>query len=129
LGFNDRVIFTGFREDIPEIMAALDIFVSPTLYKEGLSRSILEAMASSKPVITTCLGGNPEVVVDGVTGILIPPKNSLKLADAISELTKDMNRRKDMGKAGRKRIEQLFTIEEATKKTEEIYEELLCPNI
>ena len=125
LNLSDKVIFAGFRKDIPEIMAALDIFVLPTCYEEGFCRSILEAMASSKPVVTTPLGGNPELVINGLTGLLVPSKNPLELSEAIRILINDKEKRKNMGMAGKSRIEKLFTAEPNIRKTEEIYEKLL----
>jgi glycosyltransferase involved in cell wall biosynthesis len=122
-----KVIFTGFREDIPRIMNLLDIVVLPsTTHLEGLSRVIIEAMASSKPVIATNSGGNPEAVEDGTTGILVPPKDSSMLAESILDLLKDENKRDRMGKEGRIRAEKLFSIEKNISRIEKVYEELLC---
>jgi len=118
-----NIIFTGFREDIPEIMKGLDIFVLPS-HSEGLSRTILEAMASAKPVIATEVGGNPEAIEDGVTGILVPAKEPDKLAEAILKLVKDREKREEMGIAGRERAEKLFSIEENVRKIEELYQKL-----
>lgn len=118
-----NIIFTGFREDIPEIMKGLDIFVLPS-HSEGLSRTILEAMASAKPVIATEVGGNPEAIEDGVTGILVPAKEPDKLAEAILKLVKDREKRERMGVAGRERAEKLFSIEENVRKIEELYQKL-----
>ncbi|MDH4258411.1 MAG: glycosyltransferase, partial [Candidatus Aminicenantes bacterium] len=119
---------TGYREDIPQIMSCLDIAVLPsTSHLEGLSRVIIEAMASGKPVIATDAGGNPEAVEDGKTGILVPPGEPDRLARAILELARDANKRKRMGEAGRKRAEQLFSIEMNVTRIEKIYEEILCP--
>ncbi|MFX0198879.1 MAG: glycosyltransferase family 4 protein, partial [Candidatus Hodarchaeota archaeon] len=75
MGLRDRIIFTGFRDDIPELLASFDIFVLPSR-SEGFGRVNLEAMAMGKPVISTSVGGIPEVVLDGVTGILVPPISS-----------------------------------------------------
>lgn len=130
LGIEDKVRFIGYREDIPQIMNCLDIAVLPsTSHLEGLSRVIIEAMACGKPVIATNAGGNPEAVEDGKTGILVPPGDPDELARAILELAGDADKRKRMGETGRKRAEQLFSIETNIARIEEIYEEILCPSM
>lgn len=127
LSLSGKVIFTGFREDIPRIMNALDIVVLPsTTHLEGLSRVIIEAMASSKPVIATNSGGNPEAVEDGITGILTPPEDFRALAESILDLIREETKRKRMGEAGRKRAEKLFRIEKTISQIEKVYEEILC---
>ena len=127
LGLSGTIVFTGFREDIPRIMNMLDIVVLPsTTHLEGLSRVIIEAMASSKPVIATNSGGNPEAVEDGATGLLVPPEDPNKLAESILTLIKDKTKRNQMGEAGRKRAEKLFNIEKNVFRIEKVYEELLC---
>jgi glycosyltransferase involved in cell wall biosynthesis len=127
LGLSGTIVFTGFREDIPRIMNSLDIVVLPsTTHLEGLSRVIIEAMASSKPVIATNSGGNPEAVEDGATGLLVPPEDPNRLAESILKLIKDEKKRKQMGEAGRKRAEKLFNIEKNVFRIEKVYEELLC---
>lgn len=130
LGIKNKVRFSGYREDIPQIMSCLDIVVLPsTSHLEGLSRVIIEAMACGKPVIATDAGGNPEAVEDGKTGILVPPGDPDELARAILELARDADQRKRMGEAGRKRAEQLFSIEMNVERIEKIYEEILCPSM
>ncbi|MBU0479211.1 glycosyltransferase [bacterium] len=124
LGITNNVIFTGFREDIPEIMAAIDIFALFTS-NEGLCRSILEAMGTGKPVITTDVGGNSETIKNEVTGILIPFHNPSLLKDALFELIRDKKKRKEMGRRGRERAVKLFDIEENIRKIEKIYLEVL----
>ncbi len=127
LGLSGKVLFTGFREDIPRIMNALDIVLLPsTTHLEGFSRVILEAMASAKPVIATDSGGNPEAIEDGVSGILVPAGDSDRLAASLLDLVQDEDKRKRMGTAGRQRAEQLFSIEKNVSRIEKIYEELLC---
>jgi glycosyltransferase involved in cell wall biosynthesis len=122
----EKVIFTGFREDIPQIMSSLDIFVLSSTNLEGFSRVILEGMASRKPVIASRVGGNPEAVEDGKTGIIVPPEDPAPLADAILELVKNEDKRSQMGEAGRRRVEKLFSIEKNIAQIEKLYEELLC---
>lgn len=125
-GIAEKVIFTGFRENIPQIMSSFDIVVLPSYHSEGFSRVVLEGMASCKPVIATRVGGNPEAVEDGITGIIVPPEDPNRLAAAILELVKDENKRGQMGVAGRRRAEKLFSIEKNIEQIEKLYEELLC---
>jgi len=123
-GLKDRIIFTGFRENIPELLASFDIFVLPSRM-EGFGRVNLEAMAMGKPVISTNVGGIPEVVQDGVTGILVTPRNSKALAHAIIRLFNDSQLGKSMGNAGRRRVEEHFTLQAHVQRIEEIYLEIL----
>lgn len=120
LRIEHNVFFTGFREDIPQILAILDIFVLPSLC-EALPTSIIEAMFSGKPIIATNVGGIPEVVVDGETGILIPPKDSKILAEAITELLDSPEKRKRMGEMGRQRAFNHFSVEKMVENYEKFY--------
>jgi sugar transferase (PEP-CTERM/EpsH1 system associated) len=100
----------GERSDIPELMRALDIFVLPSL-GEGISNTILEAMASGLPVIATHVGGNPELVEDGQTGRLVPPSEPVALAGAIVEYLVDAEFRVRHGRAGRVKVETYFSLD------------------
>jgi len=124
LNLDENVIFTGNRKDIPEILASIDLFVLSSV-SEGFGRAAAEAMACGKPVVATKAGGLSEVVEDGITGILVPPKNSIALAEAIIKLLKDKKKAENMGIAGRKRVEKLFSIERNMKSIEELYEKML----
>jgi len=127
LGIEEKVIFTGFREDIPRITSRFDIVVLPSsTHFEGFPRVVLEGMACSKPVIATRIGGNPEAVEDGTTGIIVPPEDPTQLSDAILELVKNEDKRSQMGEAGRRRAERLFSIEKNIAQIEKLYKELLC---
>lgn len=123
-----NVFFTGFvnDEDIPRILAVLDIFVLPSLW-EGLGISLIEAMCSGKPIIATNVDGIPEVVVDGETGVLIPPKDSKILAEAITELLDSPEKRKRMGEMGRQRALNHFSIEKMVENYEKFYR-AFCKN-
>ena len=123
-GLKDRITFTGYRRDVLRVLTLFDIFALATLW-EGLSMVILEAMVMAKPVVTTNVVGNPELVVDGVTGFLVPPRDPESLAKRILRLLKDENLREQMGAAGRRRVEEKFTIETMVSETEKLYEELL----
>lgn len=124
LGLTENVIFTGLQEDIPGIISTLDIVVLAS-WKEPLGMAQLEAMAMGKPVVATNAGGTREVVEDGVTGTLIPPKNPRAIADAVIRLVKKSDTLRDMGKAGRKRVEQNFSLATHVQKVEYLYEEAL----
>ncbi len=119
-----KVLFLGSKADISNILAVSDIFVLTSLW-EGIPVSIMEAMASRLPVIATDVGGVSEIVVNNETGILVPPQNPGAIAKAILALFSDFCRAKNMGKMGRERIKQNFTIEKMVKETEDLHEELM----
>lgn len=119
-----NITFAGFRKDIPELMSALDIFVLPSLI-EPFGRVLLEAMAAAKAVVASKVGGIPEIVADEETGILVLPGDSKKLADAIIRLIQDSSLREQMGRKGRKRVEELFSIEKNVELTEQLYIKVL----
>jgi len=124
LGISSNVIFMGYRNDVPKILSVMDVFVLPSLY-EGLPNALLEAMAACRPVVATQVGGIAEVVADGETGILVPPRDPGALAGAICVLLEDRERAREMGIAGRKQVERLFSVEKMVAKTEALYEELI----
>ncbi len=106
-GLTAQVIFTGFRSDIPELLGLLDIFCLPS-YREGLPRSILEAMAMELPVVTTDIRGCREAVVPGETGLIVPPRQSQPLAAALEQLASQAEQRRQWGRAGRARVAAEF---------------------
>ncbi len=122
-GVADRVVFLGHRDDIPQLLAACDVFVLPTL-NEGLGLSVLEAMASGKPVVATRIGGIPEAVEDGVSGLLVAPRDASALAGAIRSLLRDRALANRLAAAGRVRVVERFGAETMVKKTMDLYEEL-----
>jgi glycosyltransferase involved in cell wall biosynthesis len=103
----DRVHFLGEQPDVAPYLRRMDVYVQPSV-TEGLSVSILEAMATGLPVVATAVGGTPEVVIDGETGLLVPPREPRKLAEAIERLLADRGLREAFGKAGRTRVEAHF---------------------
>jgi glycosyltransferase involved in cell wall biosynthesis len=113
------VIFTGFREDVLEITRGLDIFVLCS-YLEGLGTAILDAMALGRPIVATQVGGIPEIVLQGKNGLLVPPRDPQKLAEAILKLANDPILRDRMGAFGREHAKN-FTVEKVIQRTEEIY--------
>ena len=108
---------------MPDILAAVDALVHPS-DEEGFSNAILEAMASRKPVVAVAVGGNPEAIVDGETGYLVPPRDSAAMAAAILRLMDDSERAKAFGLAGRRRVERLFLAERMVGEYEVLYQEL-----
>lgn len=124
LGLGERVTVTGFRRDIPELLAASNMLILPS-EKECLPLSILEAMASGLPVVATDVGGVSEAVVDGVTGVLLSPNDPDGLADAMIGLLGDTERAATMGRAGRRKVEDEFSIEATTSSVFALYRELL----
>jgi glycosyltransferase involved in cell wall biosynthesis len=124
LGIADRVCFTGFREDILALIQGFEIFVFPS-YLEGLGTSILDAMALRKPVVATRVGGIPEVVEDGVTGLLVPPRDPTALAQALLYLLRHPEQGQKFGEAGRSRVEQHFTAARMAMHTMHIYQQLM----
>lgn len=124
LKISDRVIFAGYRKDIPALLKGIDIFVFPTL-TEAFSRVILEAMTAGKPVIVTDVGGNSEAIVNDITGYVVQVRNAMVLAEKINELVNNKEKQEQMGLAGRKRAEEFFTIERHVESVERIYKEIL----
>jgi glycosyltransferase involved in cell wall biosynthesis len=117
----------GFRQDAPSITAACDVFVLPSVKREGLSRSLIEAMAYGvAPVVTDC-GGSPELVEQGVSGIVVPVRDAAALANAIEQLARDSKLRDRYGHAARKRIDSDFKIENTIEQTINVYTELVTP--
>jgi len=111
---------------VPELMQCMDLFVLPSI-NEGISNTILEAMATGLPVIATNVGGNPELVVDGVTGCLAPPQDPAALAAAIQGYLDDPERRRRHGAAGRQRCESRFSLERMVRDYEAVYDAGLWP--
>ena len=126
LGIRERVVFAGHRRNAARLVADLDVFVLPS-WTEGLPVVVLEAMAQRRAVVATPVGGTPEVVADGETGLLVPPREPRALAAAIRELLADPERRRRMGEAGYRRAAERFSAEAATRRTLEIYDRVAGP--
>jgi glycosyltransferase involved in cell wall biosynthesis len=124
LGLAERVVFTGFRSDVPELLSEVCVSVLPSL-SEGLSNVVLEAMAAGVPIVATSVGGTPEMVEDGVTGLLVPPRDAAALAQAIGSLLGDPARGRSIGQAARRRVAERFSLEATVRETEQLYERLL----
>jgi len=124
LGLGDEVSFLGFVADTTVFLADIDLFVMPSLF-EGLGVAVLEAMAAGKPVIATRVGGLTESVIDGATGILVSPSDAAALASAIAKLARAPTLDAEMGRRGRERVLQHFTLEHMARQNESYYYELL----
>jgi len=124
LGVNEKVIFAGMRKDIPEILSMLDVFVLPSL-NEGLPMVILEAQAAHVPTVATRVGAIPNVVQDGVTGLLISPKNPAAIASAVSKILSDKRRGLEMAEKGFARVRDNFSSEKMAAQYLSVYHELL----
>jgi glycosyltransferase involved in cell wall biosynthesis len=125
LGIADRVHFLGYRSDIPELLAACDIFALPSLY-EGSSLAVLEAMAARRPVVSSAIGGTDELIEDGADGLLVAPGDADSLAAALRRLLDDDGLRAAFAARARERVERDFTPTAMTSRVEAIYAELLA---
>lgn len=122
LGVRDRIDL-GFREDVGELLEELDVVALPS-WTEGLPMSLLEAMAHGRPVVATPVGGTPEVVADGETGLLVPPRDPAALAAALRRLLDDPALRRRLGEAGRQRVAERFTASAMEDTILALYEEV-----
>jgi glycosyltransferase involved in cell wall biosynthesis len=121
---SSHVSFLGDCCEVPELLAALDIFVLPSL-SESLPNALMEAMSAGRPVIASAVGGCSELVVHGQTGMLVPPQDPEALAQQIVRLLEEPELRERLGRAARKRAESEFDIKKAVERLETIYDELL----
>lgn len=124
LGLAGRVHFLGQRDDVPDLLSALDLFVLPS-HSEGVSLALLEAMAAGLPVIATAVGGLPEVVTDGDNGLLVPPEDPEALATALERLLEDPALAQRLGANARRHVEENFSLERLGREINEIYTELI----
>ena len=127
LGLDDLVWFPGARADVPALMSAMDVFVLPSR-NEGISNTILEAMASGLPVVACRVGGNPELVVDGLTGALCEADDPAALENALLAYLDEPARRRDHGLAARERAVRNFSLDTMVGRYLELYDELLFPS-
>jgi len=119
LGVTNSITFAGYRADVRALMPAFDVYVNTSSY-EGVSLTILEAMATALPVVATRVGGNPEVVIDHETGLLVPGI-ARALADAVGGLVHDERRRRRLGDAGRFRVKRHFSMARMVEDYADVY--------
>jgi glycosyltransferase involved in cell wall biosynthesis len=124
LGVSEQILLTGRRSDIPDILSLLEVFILPSL-AEGLGRSMLEAMAAGRAIVATTVGGIPEAIEDGKSGILVPPGDPRALAQAIGLLLDNPLKARELGRASRARAELLFDETKMIDGICALYEELL----
>jgi len=125
LGLENAVEFTGFRNDVPQLIDQLDIVVHASTTGEPFGQVVIEGMAAGKPVVATNGGGIPEIVVDGVTGLLVPMGDSVAMATAICRLLEDPQVAQRMGRFARQRVIEHFTIENTVAKIQSLYDDIL----
>jgi glycosyltransferase involved in cell wall biosynthesis len=124
-GLQERVSWLGEREDVPELVRALDVLLLPS-WEEPFGRALIEAMALGVPVLATNVGGPAEIVEDGREGYLLAPREPRAWAQAVRRILESPDRGAEMGRAGRRRVEQAFTVECHVEGTLEIYERALA---
>lgn len=124
LGLEGRVIFAGYRDDVPELLADITVSVLPSL-SEGLSNTLLESMAAGVPVVATAVGGTPEAIEDGVHGLLVPPGDPEALARGIVRMLDDRRLLRRLGRAARERVAKRFSVDRMVSDTDALYERTL----
>jgi L-malate glycosyltransferase len=125
LGIGSRVLFMGLRSDVPAVLASTTVSVMPSL-SEALSNVVLESMAAGAPTVATRVGGTPEAMTDGVTGLLVPPGDSRAMAAAIARLLSEPELAAALGRAARQTVEDRFSADRMVEATEQLYMELLA---
>ena len=125
MGLSEQVLFVGTRKDIPVILAALDLFILPSLW-EGFSLAILEALAMGTPVIATAVGGASEVICSGHDGLLIPPGEESSLVAAVREAILDPRKYREMGRKGKETVGRQFTVAQHLTRLQDLYLEVLA---
>lgn len=126
LDLEDKIIFTGFRSDVPSLMAALDVVVLATSTREPFGLVVIEGMAAGKPVVATGAGGVLDIIEDGVNGLLVPCKDSKAMAKGISQIISDKDKAQQMGLAARKRVSEKFTIQHQVTAIQNLYDFILA---
>ena len=125
LGLKDRVLFTGFRRDIPQILAALDIYVHTSLEKDSSPLALVSAMAAGRPIVCSRVDGAAELIEEDVEGLLTRPGDSAGLAEALKRLVRDLDLRKRLGQAARAKAERDLSVERFTRRCEAVFERAL----
>lgn len=123
LGFGPDLHLLGLRSDIPDVLAAFDVFVLSS-HDEGMSNAVMEAMSVGRPIVATDVGGAPEMIEEGVSGLLVPPKVVEPLARAMQRMLDDPAAAEEMGRAARRTVEERFSIEVMVERVSRLYEAL-----
>lgn len=125
LNLKERVIFAGFRSDVPRIVAAMDIVVHASSRPEPFGLVIIEGMAAGKPTIATSAGGALDIIENGANGLLIPPQNSKAMAEAILWIVHNQDKAEEIGIAARRRIAEKFTVTRQVNAVQKLYDSIL----
>ena len=128
LGIDDRIHFTGFRSDIEKCYAAMTVCVSSSTAGEAAPYALKEPLAMGVPVVATRVGGNGEVVIEGQTGFLVPPRTPRAMADAVLRLLNDLKLRKSMGQKGQQDVKNRFSLDGTIAQTEAVYRDAVKQN-
>lgn len=126
LGLGDRAIFTGMRSDVGKLLNLSDVVVLSSFTIECFPFSVLEAMSARVPAVCTAIGGLPEMIEDGVTGHLAPPRDPDGLAEGVLRVLATEGRAAEMGRAARRRLEAMFTLDRSVRETERVFETLVA---
>jgi glycosyltransferase involved in cell wall biosynthesis len=124
LHLTDRVLLTGFRADVADTLAAFDVAVSSSFF-EGSPLAVMEYMAMGKPIVATAVGGVPDLLEDGVHGLLVPPGEPRALADGVLQLLREPTTARQLGEQARARQQSEFTMDAMVRRFEDLYDELL----
>jgi glycosyltransferase involved in cell wall biosynthesis len=123
-GLSENIHFLGIRDDVPDLLAAVDLFVLPSLW-EGLSVALLEAMAAGKPIVATAVSGTTQAMIPGETGLVVPPRDSRALADAIIQLLSNPAQAQMMGRAAKQHVTVNFSAQKQADEHLALYRRLL----
>lgn len=126
-GLEQHFTFAGYRENVGEILTVIDILLHPATM-EGFANVAMQALAAAKPVVSSAVGGMPEIVLDGETGILVPPQNPAAIVDALDKLLSDSSLRDKLGRNGQQRVKEKFSVENMVANTLAVYEKILAEN-
>jgi glycosyltransferase involved in cell wall biosynthesis len=127
LGIVERVTFTGFRHDLPDILQVLEVVAHTSVSAEPFGRVITEAMAMRRPVVATCAGGPTEIIEDGCTGFLVPPNDAEALADRLIALLEDQDLAERIAEAGCAQVRRRVDPQVHSKLLEQVYTGVLRP--
>jgi glycosyltransferase involved in cell wall biosynthesis len=127
LGLQHRVRLAGFRDQVAPWFALMDVIVLASYANEGVPQSLLQALAMARPVVGTTVGGIPEVIVAGETGLIVPPRDTGALAQAMQRLMADPDYRRELGRRGREMVVERFSMEQMAAEIEQVYEVLRQP--
>lgn len=125
LGIQEYVHFVGSRQDVADLLHLLDVQVLPS-HEEGFSNAILEGMAAGRPLVVSRVGGNPEAVIDGITGLVVPPRSPVALSEAISELLSNPAYATELGRKAQERVRREFSIARMMQSLELLYQNVLA---